>query len=122
MSGTSRPATSSVVEDFESYQDVVNEGKAIFDTWLDGWGNEANNGAIVGNATAPFAQDATTAAHGGAQLMPLGYDNTKAPISEATRTWDEPQDWTVNGFNCLKLFVAGKSANIPGRAVRHREG
>jgi len=102
-----------VVDDFESYQDVVNEGKAIFDTWLDGWADD-NNGSIVGNDEAPFAKDAVIAAHGGAQVMPLRYDNTTAAFSEATRTWAEPQDWTVNSFNTLRLFIAGRSYNTAG--------
>jgi hypothetical protein len=100
-----------VVDDFESYEDVVGEGKAIFDTWLDGWENPAN-GSVVGNAEAPFAETKTV--HGGAQAMPLAYDNTTAAVSEATRTWAEPTDWTINGFNCLKLFVAGGPSNVAG--------
>lgn len=102
-----------VVDDFESYQDVVNEGKAIFDTWLDGWQNPSN-GSVVGNDEAPFAKDTIVAAHGGSQVMPLRYDNTTSAVSEATRTWDQPQDWTVNSFNVLRLFVAGRSFNVPG--------
>ncbi|MGE5293921.1 MAG: LamG domain-containing protein [Solirubrobacterales bacterium] len=102
-----------VVDDFESYQDVLGEGKAIFDTWLDGWQDE-DNGSIVGYDEAPFCKDTVTAAHGGEQLMPLRYDNTTATVSEAMRVWPEPQDWTVNSFNTLRLFVAGKAYNVPG--------
>lgn len=102
-----------VVDDFESYLDVLDEGKAIFDTWKDGWQDEAN-GSIVGNDEAPFATDPITAPHGGNQLMPLRYDNTTAQFSEAKRTWEEPQDWTINSFNVVRLFIAGKSWNVPG--------
>ena len=102
-----------VVDDFESYLDVLDEGKAIFDTWKDGWQDEAN-GSIVGNDESPFATDSITAAHGGNQLMPLRYDNTTAQFSEAKRTWEEPQDWTVNSFNVVRLFIAGKTWNVPG--------
>lgn len=102
-----------VVDDFESYQDVVNEGKAIFDTWHDGWENP-NNGSVVGNDEAPFAQDTIVAAHGGAQVMPLRFDNTTAAVSETTRTWDQPRDWTVNSFNVLRLYIAGRAFNVPG--------
>ncbi|MEN6425318.1 MAG: LamG domain-containing protein [Phycisphaerales bacterium] len=102
-----------VVDDFESYQDVIDQGTAIFDTWLDGWKDDTN-GSVVGNDDSPFATDPITAAHGGAQLMPLRYDNTTAAVSKATRTWAEPQDWTVNSFNVLRLFIAGKAWNVPG--------
>lgn len=102
-----------VVDDFESYLDVVDEGKAVFDTWLDGWLDDTN-GSVVGNDMEPFTKDEITAAHGGAQLMPLRFDNTTAAVSEAARTWAEPQDWTVNSFNVLRLFIAGKTWNIPG--------
>jgi hypothetical protein len=100
-----------VVDDFEGYLDVIDQGKAIFETWQDGWQNPAN-GSTVGNDVAPFAKDGT--AHGGAQLMPLRYDNTTAAVSEATRTWAAPQDWTVNSFNCLRLYIAGKADNVAG--------
>lgn len=102
-----------VVDDFESYQDVIGEGKAIFDTWLDGWQDD-DNGSIVGYDEAPFTQDTITGAYSGRQVMPLRYDNTTAAVSKATRTWTEPQDWTVNSFNTLRLFVAGKVYNVPG--------
>ena len=102
-----------VVDDFESYQDVLDEGVAIFDTWHDGWLDD-NNGSVVGNDSSPFAKDDITAPHSGAQLMPLRYDNTTAQVSEAARTWAEPQDWTINSFNTLRLFIAGKSWNTPG--------
>ena len=102
-----------VVDDFESYQDVLDQGVAIFDTWLDGWLDDTN-GSIVGNDSSPFAKDDITAPHSGAQLMPLRYDNTTAQVSEATRTWTEPQDWTINSFNTLRLYIAGKAWNVPG--------
>jgi hypothetical protein len=102
-----------VVDDFETYEDVIGEGKAIFDTWLDGWQDD-DNGSVVGYDEAPFAKDTVTDAYSGQQVMPLRYDNTTATVSEAMRVWDEPQDWTVNSFNTLRLFVAGKVYNVPG--------
>jgi len=44
--------------------------------------------------------------------MPLYYDNKAAGYSEATRTWAQPQDWTVNSFNAMKLYAYGKADNV----------
>jgi hypothetical protein len=50
--------------------------------------------------------------------MPLEYDNTGAALqSEVERVWNEPnepQDWTVNAFNALKLYTYGNTLNTPG--------
>ena len=61
------------------------------------------------NSSAPFAERTTV--HTGLQSMPLTYDNTKAKTSEAVRTWTEPQDWTLNGFNTMKFYVYGAVSN-----------
>lgn len=100
-------ANALIVDDFESYTDSV--GSEIFSTWIDGFEDPAVNGATVGNFIPPFAEQKTV--HGGLQAMPFAYDNTKAKTSEATRTWDAPQDWTVNGYNVLKFFVYGAAGN-----------
>ena len=76
-----------VVDNFESYTDEV--GKEIWTTWIDGFDDPAQNGAIVGYGQAPFAEQKTV--RGGRQSMPLTYDNvTKAPSSVAQRTFEEP--------------------------------
>jgi hypothetical protein len=95
-----------VVEDFESYTDY--EGSLIYDTWIDGWENET--GAQVGYLDPPFAE--RTIVHGGAQSMPLVYNNA-VPLarSEAERTFDEPQDWTVYGIGTLTLYFRGALDN-----------
>ncbi|MCL5281369.1 MAG: LamG domain-containing protein [Planctomycetes bacterium] len=95
------------VDDFESYTDDL--GSAIFDTWIDGLTNGLS-GSVVGNATAPFAEQTTV--HGGKQAMPLDYNNVKSPFySEAEREFAPVQDWTVSGADTLVLFVRGRSSN-----------
>ena len=96
-----------IVDDFESYTDDV--GGEIFTTWVDGFGDPATNGALVGNFSVPFAERKTV--HTGLQSLPLTYDNTKAKTSEAVRTWTEPQDWTLKGFNMMKFYVYGAASN-----------
>jgi hypothetical protein len=100
-----------VVDDFESYTDE--EGRRIFEMWLDGW-ESPTNGSQVGHTQAPFAE--TSIVHGGRQAMPLSYDNTAPPSysSQAERTWAQPQDWTVNGINTLTLYYQGDAANTEG--------
>ncbi|HPC95479.1 MAG TPA: discoidin domain-containing protein [Sedimentisphaerales bacterium] len=95
-----------VIDDFEHYTDNLDAGAAIFDTWIDGWVN--NSGSTVGYFEAPFAEQRIV--HAGRQSMPLQYDNARAPwFSEAQRTWDIPQDWTVHGANTLVLYVQGRA-------------
>jgi len=94
-----------VVDDFESYTDT--EGSRIYETWVDGWTN--STGSTVGYIQAPFAE--RTILHGGKQSMPLDYNNTKSPFySEAERTFDTPQDWTVNGADTLTVYFRGNPA------------
>jgi len=101
-----------VVDNFESYTDEVT-GR-IFQTWIDGWGftepapgNPGNGtGSTVGYADPPFSEHGTV--HGGGSSMPFGYNNADSPnYSETDRTFDSPQNWTVNGVNTLSLQVYG---------------
>jgi hypothetical protein len=102
-------AKSVIVEDFESYTDNMDTGGAIFQTWLDGWEN-AQNGSVVGYAQAPFAEK--TIFSGGAQSMPMTYDNTTgAAYSEAERTFGVAQDWTKYGVKTLSLYFFGNPDN-----------
>jgi len=90
------------VDDMESYDDA---GHRIYDTWIDGWTN--GTGSTVGYLTAPFAE--RTIVHGGAQSMPLYYDNDQAPFySEASRTFASAQNWTAGGMDALGLWVRGR--------------
>ncbi len=97
-----------LVDGFETYNDDLEAGTTIFDTWIDGWVND--NGAIVGYFEAPFAEQ--TIVHSGTQSMPIEYDNTAAPFySEAERTFDDSQDWTANGIQSLSLWFQGAPDN-----------
>jgi hypothetical protein len=101
-----------VVDDFESYTDA--DVGRIFQTWIDGWGyttpapgNPGNGtGSTVGYVDPPFAEHAIV--HGGGSSMPLAYNNADSPYySEAERTFDSPQNWTINGVTTLSLAVHG---------------
>jgi hypothetical protein len=109
-----------VVDDFELYDDNIAAGRAVFQSWRDGFGfgsrfsgpyYEGNGtGAAVGYYKAPFTEH--TIVHGGRQSMPLDYNNVDTPwYSQADRTWLEPQDWTVNGADTLRLHFRGAAAN-----------
>jgi len=94
----------SVVDDFEDYND--SEPDRIFDTWVDGWGID-ENGSQVGYSTAPFAERIIVNS-GSQQSMPFSYNNTGGvAYSEATCTFDTPQDWTIGGVNTLRLYLRG---------------
>ncbi len=94
-----------LIDGFEDYTDDIEAGEAIFDTWFDGWVNDT--GSTVGYFNAPFAEK--TIVNSGSQSMPLQYDNSEAPYSEAQRTFESAQDWTVNGADTLRLFVSGQA-------------
>ena len=107
-----------IVDDFESY---TNESpNRMFQTWLDGYGYSAdefftkayggnNTGAGIGHDI--WSSDSTYLngsiaerglRHGGAQSMPLYYDNAASPYySETERVWTSPQDWTIEGVDGL---------------------
>ena len=94
-----------LVEGFESYDDEENR---IYDTWLDGWVNDT--GSTVGYLDAPFAEQ--TIVHGGGHSMPLFYENAGgAAVSEATRSFETPQDWTDYSIKGLTLWFYGDAAN-----------
>ncbi len=99
------------VEDFEKYTDKA--GEEVFTAWADGMTN--SNGSIVG--LYPNAVGGTfcekTIIHGGKQSMPFEYNNIKTPFySEAERTFDTTQDWTVSGANSLALWYRGYPAGF----------
>jgi len=91
------------VDDFEGYNDDDNR---IYDTWIDGLTDTAKGGSQVGYDVSPFAETKTV--HDGKQAMPFLYDNAAAPfLSEAERTFDSPQNWTVSGADSLSLYFQG---------------
>ena len=92
-----------VVDNMESYQDAAI--KEIWVTWIDGF-EEAGNGSVVGaNPSLENFRPETVNIYGGRQSLPIWYDNSTAPVSEATRTFDPAQDWTQSGITTLSLFV-----------------
>jgi hypothetical protein len=98
------------VDDFESYDDEEGAGTRIYETWIDGY-TDSLSGSIVGNMDPPFAE--RTIVHGGAQSMPMDYDNSVSPyFSQAYREFSPPANWTVNGVTDLSLWVRGWPAPL----------
>jgi len=93
-----------LIEGFETYDDDIDAGTTIFGTWLDGWVND--NGSTVGYLEAPFAEQ--NIVRTGRQSMPLQYDNSASPFySEAERTFDSAQNWSVYGADTLLVCFQG---------------
>ncbi len=99
-----------VVDDMESYNDK--EGTCVFNAWIDGYGT-STNGAIVGlDAAANGTFGSTTIYYAGRQSMPLAYGRDGITNSEATRTFEAPQDWTRHGVKTLRLHFYGQATNV----------
>ncbi len=99
------------VDDFEGYTDDIDAKTTIFDTWVDGLTNGLS-GSVVGNATAPFAEQKIV--QGGKQAMPLDFNNVKSPYySEAEREFSPVANWTANEASTLILYVRGGAGNKP---------
>ena len=98
----------------EGYKDE--EFFEIWATWVDGFDDPANNGAIVGAVPSlgDFSPE-TTIVYGGGQSLPIHFDNSGAPRSEATRSFDAAQDWSKHGVQGLVLSFQGSLANTGGR-------
>ena len=96
-----------VVDDFESYDDDDNP---IWNTWMDGWIN--GTGSCLAFLLPPWIGiDPPT--HNGVYSMPFGYNNADPPYySEAYRTWQVPQDWTMGGCSHLSLWVRGEPVSL----------
>ena len=102
-----------VVDDMEGYRDE--EFLEIWATWIDGFGDPANNGALVGaNPSAGDYAPERGLVHGGNQSLPIWFDNGTAAISEATRTFNQAQNWTRSGIQTLSLFVYKGDDNSGG--------
>ncbi len=103
-----------VLEDFEDYND--NPPDEIWNTWIDGYGNP-NNGSIAGYPDPDFVIGEhfmeTDIVHGGAQSMPVFYNNGAGLYSEVTKTLNEKRDWTVDDVLTLTLFYYGDFGNGP---------
>ena len=89
-----------VIDDMESYEDA--EFLEIWATWIDGFDDPANS-SLVGNGAAGTPE--TGIVHAGSQSLPLHINDITAPVAEATRTFDQPQDWTRSGIQSLVLYL-----------------
>jgi hypothetical protein len=94
-----------MIDDFEMY--TAKEGQRIWEYWLDGFENQAENGAIVGNGD--NAEKGVV--YEGSQSMPIAYNNTLAPRSEVVRFFDTPVDLTKGQAEILRLQVIGDPNN-----------
>ena len=94
-----------IVDDMESYTDDDAAGETIWQNWIDGFG-VPDNGAQVGYLFPPYAEQAIV--HGGAQSMPLLYNNTAGVTnSEAALSLTWPRDWAEEGVAELSLWFRG---------------
>jgi hypothetical protein len=112
-----------VIDDFESYDAGENQ---IWYAWHDGlgYGVLGSDPYYAGNGTGAAVGDETTASyteetivHGGAQSMPLTYDNNKqnyAKHSEAELTLSMMRDWTADSVAELSLWFRGYPASVGG--------
>jgi hypothetical protein len=116
-----------LVEDFEDFNDFPPD--EIWNTWIDGFGT-TTNGSTAGYPNPDFTAGEhyveTSIVHGGAQSMPLLYDNN-LKYSEVTMTLVYPRDWTEQGVSVLSLWIRGDSSNaaepiyvaLNGAAIYH---
>jgi len=109
-----------IVDNFDLYDDYCNR---IFFAWEDGLGhnggedidgcdvppsNGNGSGSILGNATAPFAEQ--TIVHSERQSMPFSYEgNSEATVNVADLAIG--QDWTKGAPTNLVLWVHGDLDN-----------
>ena len=100
-------STDFIVDDFESYTEVV--GERIFDVWFDGLDN--GTGAQVGYLEPPFME--RTIVYRGAQSMPIEFDNSFAPFISEVNLPLSSLNWLEGGFDALVLNVHGDPGNCP---------
>lgn len=102
------------VDDFESYDDNQDAGTAIFQTWIDGFGDDTNGSQVgyIDSTNGTYGETATV--YEGDQAMPLFFDNTSAPVSEATISFSPAQDWTRDDVTTLSLVMFEDSDNVGG--------
>jgi hypothetical protein len=72
------------------------------------WRASSGTGSLAG----PFLQQDIV--HGGRRSMVMTYSNVDPPhYSEAARTWQTPQDWTIEGADTVTLYFRGRVDNGP---------
>ncbi len=106
-----------IVDDFESYNDIESGqpgSKLVYETWIDGYNNPTTNGSAAGYIT-PFEPTMESRiVHGGAQSLPLLYDNSTAGLSEITANTSAlpvGRNWTIGAPQTLVLWFHGSPAN-----------
>ncbi len=98
------------IEGFESFDDDIEAGTTIWQTWVDSIDDPTNGGGVVGYGQSPFAEQDIV--HSGDQAMPLFFENdSSSAISETDRAFDAPQDWTASGIESLSLWFYGSAGN-----------
>jgi len=100
-----RVSDSLAVDDMEMYADE--DGLFIWQTWADGFGHD-DNGSKVGNGDSAEK----SVVFEGRQSLPMTFDNTTAPVSETTRTFDAPVDLTAGDAESLQLHVRGDAPGV----------
>jgi hypothetical protein len=99
-----------IIDDFEDYTDNDADNEAIWQYWIDGFFLVAN-GAQVGYIMPPYAEQSIV--HGGAQSMPLSYDNTAGVIdSSAELKLVKARDWTTEGVADLSIWFHGRPGSV----------
>ena len=107
------------IDDFEKYNNIEETGTTIYQTWIDGWDQNNNNGQ-AGHLDPPFAEVVTV--HTGQQSFPFYYNTKNGLLSEATRTFQTEQDWTRAGATQLVVFIHGQASNQAGRVYAKING
>jgi hypothetical protein len=97
-----------IIDDMESYND---SSRPVFNFWVDGYGTSVNGAQVGYDAPANGTFGEISIVHGGGQSMPLAYGRDGITNSEATRTFEPAQDWTVSGVSTLALYFYGRATN-----------
>ncbi len=100
-----------VIDDFEGYTDDDTAGEAIWQNWIDGFGDPAN-GSTAGYPDPDFLGGEhyveTSIVNSGEQSMPLFYDNTGTAMnSEVVYTLPSTWNLTASGADTLMLHYRG---------------
>jgi len=112
FAGSQGQSTFLIVDNMESYQDVA--FKEIWATWSDGFDHPDNGSEVGADPAAGDYAPETSIAYGGKQSLPIWYNNSTAPISETTRTFDPALDWSASDIATLSFFANQVAAQGDG--------
>jgi hypothetical protein len=106
------------VDDFETYTNDAETYSRVFQTWIDGAGYTYPE-EVPGNGTGSYmGHDPGSGdimekniVHGGVQSAPIYYGNGGQSISEVSRSFDAPRDWTRAGVQTLAIAFHGAADN-----------